>query len=75
MGNAGSLDIEFEINPGQACIMRSGRVGMIVRWAQQYRNVLDDENGLYVAEYDAPFVQPRDGPPNADEATAANSRR
>jgi hypothetical protein len=44
------LEIQTEIDPERACIMRTGAVGMIVRWEQQYRNVLDNSS-LCVEEY------------------------
>lgn len=38
--NAGSLDIECEVNEKQSCILRCEQVGMILRWNQPYQNAL-----------------------------------
>jgi hypothetical protein len=46
----GSLAIECELKPSFACLLRNDRVGMIVRWHQQYSNSIEN-SGLTVEEY------------------------
>ena len=47
----GSLEIECELNLREhTCVMRIGRIGMVVRWNQPYSNALDN-SGLSVEEY------------------------
>lgn len=46
----GALDMEYEVNEKQSCILRCNNVGMIVRFDQRYVNTLD-ESGLAVEQY------------------------
>jgi hypothetical protein len=46
----GALDIEYEVNEKQSCVLRCNHVGMIVRWDQRYGNTLN-ESGLAVEQY------------------------
>lgn len=48
--NDGTLDIECEVNGGDACILRCEQVGMILRWNQPYGNVLQ-KSMLFVESY------------------------
>jgi hypothetical protein len=50
VNTAGAIEIEYEIHPRQACILRYDQLGMIVRWHQQYEGSIQ-KGGLSVEEY------------------------
>jgi hypothetical protein len=50
IGKDGALDLEYEVVGQQACVLRCGQAGMVVRWDQSYSDTLND-SGLAVEEY------------------------
>jgi len=55
----GHLDIEWEVNRRQSCVLRFEHIGMIVRWYQRYNNSLE-ESGLSLDEYSGHLRLKRD---------------
>jgi hypothetical protein len=49
---SGAIEIEYEIHPRLACILRHDQLGMIVRWNQQYEGSAQ-KGGLCVEQYNS----------------------
>ena len=49
---SGAIEIEYEIHPRLACVLRHDQLGMIVRWNQRYEGSVQ-KGGLCVEEYNS----------------------